>query len=528
MSKATSLLRDLQLEIADQGQTKLLLIIAAPAQEYQLQQQLGKTCRDSGIKVREIEAWRLIPAKLFSALLDLINSPGSDVLSITNISALPPPDRIAFFNALNFQRDSIMRLGRPLLFWLPLEGTFELAKSAPDFWSRRTAVYHFDETPAQSLIARLFRDSPIPRETYAGGSGLAECLEILLQKEDQLRKLVKPQSELDVSRAKECQQWLLGAADQLLKATKGGKELELAYCLWNLSDIDSMLQSWLSNLNRRDRSLFGELYTDRNEVLLALAGDLKNTIKRYKANIIRDLGRLKAMSLLALFRDRANVYLNYAARKLARLALESPSDMDMFGTGGDDEFEQPYDDWRAIDSEAAAQDLESWLSGRNEARPIYLSNDEGALLKELYLGKPVFGRAARFNKSERQISQKVKDLERKLRFRLGVSSRDIRDQLSDRIVRLDAHDEETGVSPDLYDSTELTVEQRLLRDEQMAAIRRQVMTLPELERTAVLMHKYQGMNYHQIGDVLKMNESATKSLLSRAYRTLRGKLKDFR
>jgi len=30
---------------------------------------------------------------------------------------------------------------------------------------------------------------------------------------------------------------------------------------------------------------------------------------------------------------------------------------------------------------------------------------------------------------------------------------------------------------------------------------------------AVLMHKYQGMDYKQIGDVLKLSESATKSLL---------------
>jgi RNA polymerase sigma-70 factor (ECF subfamily) len=40
---------------------------------------------------------------------------------------------------------------------------------------------------------------------------------------------------------------------------------------------------------------------------------------------------------------------------------------------------------------------------------------------------------------------------------------------------------------------------------------------------AVLMHKYEGMDYKQIGDVLKLSESATKSLLFRAYQTLREK-----
>ena len=66
-----------------------------------------------------------------------------------------------------------------------------------------------------------------------------------------------------------------------------------------------------------------------------------------------------------------------------------------------------------------------------------------------------------------------------------------------------------------------------LRRERLAAIRHQVEALPERQRMAVLMHKYEGMDYKQIGDVLKLSESATKSLLFRAYQTLREKLKDF-
>ena len=71
------------------------------------------------------------------------------------------------------------------------------------------------------------------------------------------------------------------------------------------------------------------------------------------------------------------------------------------------------------------------------------------------------------------------------------------------------------------------MEQNLLRKERMAAIKQHVMALPERQRMAVLMHKYQGMDYKQIGDVLKLSESATKSLLFRAYQTLRDKLKEF-
>ncbi len=105
-------------------------------------------------------------------------------------------------------------------------------------------------------------------------------------------------------------------------------------------------------------------------------------------------------------------------------------------------------------------------------------------------------------------------------------ARDTRNERAAQTVYLDAPDEETGATPDVADA-EPTVEQRLLRDERMAAIRRHVMALPERQRMAVLMHKYDGMDYRKIGQVLKLSESATKSLLFRAYQTLREKLKDF-
>ncbi|MGB6745301.1 MAG: sigma-70 family RNA polymerase sigma factor [Terracidiphilus sp.] len=105
-------------------------------------------------------------------------------------------------------------------------------------------------------------------------------------------------------------------------------------------------------------------------------------------------------------------------------------------------------------------------------------------------------------------------------------ARDTRHERAAQTIYLDAPDAETGTTPDLADD-EPSVEQRLLRNERMAAIRSHVMALPERQRMAVLMHKYQGMDYRQIGEVLKLSESATKSLLFRAYQTLRDKLKDF-
>jgi RNA polymerase sigma-70 factor (ECF subfamily) len=110
---------------------------------------------------------------------------------------------------------------------------------------------------------------------------------------------------------------------------------------------------------------------------------------------------------------------------------------------------------------------------------------------------------------------------------LGVNhARDTKYERTAQNVYLDQADPETGTTPDVADST-LSVEQELVRSERMNAIRKHVMALPERQRSAVLMHKYQEMDYKEIGEVLKLSESATKSLLFRAYQTLRENLKDF-
>jgi RNA polymerase sigma-70 factor (ECF subfamily) len=110
---------------------------------------------------------------------------------------------------------------------------------------------------------------------------------------------------------------------------------------------------------------------------------------------------------------------------------------------------------------------------------------------------------------------------------LGVNyARDNKQERAASTVYLDEPDTETGIMHDVADATP-GAEAKILRRERMQAIREHVMALPERQRMAVLMHKYEEMDYRQIGDVLKLSESATKSLLFRAYQTLREKLKDF-
>jgi len=105
-------------------------------------------------------------------------------------------------------------------------------------------------------------------------------------------------------------------------------------------------------------------------------------------------------------------------------------------------------------------------------------------------------------------------------------ARDTRHERSENTVSLDEPDEYTGVAMDVPDGS-LSAEEMLVRRERLSAIRQRVEALPERQRIAVVMHKYHQMDYREISLVLKLSESATKSLLFRAYETLRGQLKEF-
>lgn len=142
------------------------------------------------------------------------------------------------------------------------------------------------------------------------------------------------------------------------------------------------------------------------------------------------------------------------------------------------------------------------------------------------LAQEVFLRVYRSRESYRAEAKFTTWLYR-IATNLGVNyARDHKHERAAQSVYLDQPDAETGTTPDLADSR-LTVEQNLLREEQLAGIRAEVMALPERQRQAVLMHKYQEMDYREIGAVLKLSESATKSLLFRAYQTLRERLKNY-
>ena len=68
------------------------------------------------------------------------------------------------------------------------------------------------------------------------------------------------------------------------------------------------------------------------------------------------------------------------------------------------------------------------------------------------------------------------------------------------------------------------IEQHLVEEARKKMIRHAIEKLPEKQRAAVLLHKYQELDYNEIAKILECSESALKSLLFRAYETLRVEL----
>jgi RNA polymerase sigma-70 factor (ECF subfamily) len=90
-------------------------------------------------------------------------------------------------------------------------------------------------------------------------------------------------------------------------------------------------------------------------------------------------------------------------------------------------------------------------------------------------------------------------------------------------------DQVAGTGEDEYAGMEVpdrtpSVEQQLVARARSEMILRAVHALPEKQRVAVLLHKYQELDYDEIARILECSESALKSLLFRAYEALRVEL----
>lgn len=99
----------------------------------------------------------------------------------------------------------------------------------------------------------------------------------------------------------------------------------------------------------------------------------------------------------------------------------------------------------------------------------------------------------------------------------------LRDRKNERMQDSLDHPQLEGPPIQLPDKA-MTKEQEMLHGARQAEVRAAIQGLPAKQRAAVLMHKYQELGYSQIAQVFNCSESAVKSLLFRAYETLRARL----
>ena len=102
----------------------------------------------------------------------------------------------------------------------------------------------------------------------------------------------------------------------------------------------------------------------------------------------------------------------------------------------------------------------------------------------------------------------------------------LRDEKNERLQESLQDQDAPSATRRLFDH-QPSVESVLVHRVKLNEVRDAIAKLPAQQRAAVLMHKYEEMEYSQIARVLGCSESAVKSLLFRAYESLRTRLAQY-
>jgi len=87
--------------------------------------------------------------------------------------------------------------------------------------------------------------------------------------------------------------------------------------------------------------------------------------------------------------------------------------------------------------------------------------------------------------------------------------------------------DESSAPRQFEDRRNVSAPDRLVQDELSAKVEEALATLPENQRTAILLFKEKEMSYEEISKILGVSLSATKSLIHRGRETLKEKLKPY-
>jgi len=323
----------------------------------------------------------------------------------------------ALFKSLNVHRDAVARLGRPIVFIVSSEQISELVTLAPDFWSRRSGVYHLQNDSIEELMRKLFsgpdRDCD-PR--WVPDPTVPNLLDAIFESEKALAKCLGSPDDFSLPHADDLLRTITDAVEKL-KGFKGAKRLEVSAWLWNMAELDSHLVS-MGDPTPENGRWSEETKGDANEALLAVAEELSDFLDSYLKALAKSLKDRNVARILV-------VYVAWAGYELGRLFGRQDAKHEA-ERNLSHEVALPYwiagdPDRRDTRSDIAAQRLESWLNGVDK-KPSMFSYDDERALRFLYSNGPNSRELSRFlGVSVKNARKKIDELFSKVNVFLDSS-----------------------------------------------------------------------------------------------------------
>lgn len=376
-------LRDLLFEIESGREAKFLLCVCDDRDlRREVRKQLTAALHARMMKVASISA-RNIGANLLSTFSAIPQRLEATCINLWGLPSMRVAKADQIFAQLNFHRDALTSFSLPILVWLNSIQVQRLASKAPDFWSRRTAVYFFDKPSARKLMERLFaRDK---RAVQTPPSKIARAFEDILSSEKKLGNCVKRDKQFSVEEADHQITALESNLEYLITRCREGEQLNVAIWLWNSSELDSRLLEFVNSMEPEIKNTYEYVYTDRAELMLSLALQMPKILEQYGKSVREKVRQRRRANILKFFESAAlkelrDVLTEISAREsralhvIPALVNQAWPELDL------PDYEAPMYE----EATNAAYDLECWLSGYGGKLPQPFSHEDGRLLKALY------------------------------------------------------------------------------------------------------------------------------------------------
>ncbi len=395
---------------SSEGPRFLFVVCDEAAQQRTYMKEIYAPLKKHNTAVLDVVA--LDPSSILEALVTISHK---EVKSINLVGAatLGEPDQKALFSHLNFHRDAISEIGLPLLLWLTSESLTRFAATAPDFWSRRTAVVRLSESPAAERIRALFSGYK-PPNVSAFEADMRQSFATVSHCEKELQECLQGEhfsiARIDGKIAK-----LRQAISVFLSWIERGRALQVTLWMWNALQLDSAFQRRLQNALSSTTAQPDTLLDHRNEVLVQVSANLSTILEEYRESIVECCKNGRRINLRTRILNEVDSALKVVVCSEGEETLSSI------------DIDHRKVDLLTVDSGAenqlrnkAATQLDLYLSGAASVYPRFFAPDEIRMLKFLYENRqsiPAFAR--QFGVSEADASQKVQGLYEKVMLYLG-------------------------------------------------------------------------------------------------------------